>query len=52
MDRFYSIHLHITRSFGYKIMNCQIANDNTICAAENTMEVLISTLDEESQAAI
>ena len=45
--------------FGYKgyLLNCQIdllkfADDNTISAAENTIENLISTLEQDSQAAI
>ena len=35
----------MTFSFGYQILNCfKFADDNTISAAENTIQGLISTL--------
>ena len=40
----------MTFSFGYQLLN--FADGNTVSAAENTTEELISTLEKESQAAI
>ena len=53
MNRFYSIYLQIT--FLLWISNSKLLNfadDKIICAAENTSEEHISTLEKESQAVI